>query len=316
MPKVSVCIPAYNYANFLPDAIDSVLAQTWQDFELLVIDNCSTDDTRGVVSRYMAADPRISYVCNDTNIGPVKNLNRCLELATGEYIKILCADDLLLPECLEHMVRALDQHSTVSLVASGRKLVTSDLQPIRSLAYSFRKEHIPGAAAINRCLFSGNHIGEPTAVLFRKSDISRGFSCDYAQLVDLEMWFYLLEQGDFIFLPQDLCLFRQHAAQGTKTNLKTFNFLDDEEKLFNDFISKPYIAATPLNIFNWKFTMAWNIWGQRKNCDDPTVVKKNMDRYMNCYLFFLLMVPAMISKKILRISKKLLASGSGYKGAQ
>ena len=313
MPKVSVCIPAYNYAHFLSDAIDSVLAQTCQDFELLVIDNCSIDNTKEVVNRYMADDPRISYICNESNIGPVRNLNRCLELATGEYIKILCADDLLLPTCLELMVRALDQHPTASLVASGRKLVDSDLQPIRSLAYSFREEYIPGVAAINRCLFTGNHIGEPTAVLFRKKDISRGFNSDYAQLVDLEMWFYLLEQGDFVFLPQDLCLFRQHAAQGTKTNLKTFNFLDDEEKLFNDYLSKPYISATPLNILNWKFIMVWNIWHQRKNCDDPTVVKKYMDRYMNRYLFFLLVVPAMVSKKIAKITRKLLASGSGSK---
>jgi hypothetical protein len=214
------------------------------------------------------------------------------------------------------MVRALDEHPEASLVASGRKLVTGDLQPIRSLAYSFREEYLPGTAVINRCLFNGNQIGEPTAVLFRKKDITRGFNSEYAQLVDLEMWFYLLEMGDFVFLPQDLCLFRQHEAQGTKANLKTFNFLDDEEKIFNAFLAKPYISATALNVFNWKFIMTWNIWNQRNKCDDPTVVNRYMERYMNRYLFFLLVIPAMVSKKAVKILKKLLAACPACKGAQ
>jgi glycosyltransferase involved in cell wall biosynthesis len=264
----------------------------------------------------MAADQRVSYVCNDSNIGPVGNLNRCLELANGEYIKILCADDLLLPTCLELMVRALDQYPNASLVASGRKLVASDLKPIRSIAFSFRDEYVTGVSAINRCLFNGNLIGEPTAVLFRKRDISRGFNIDFAQLVDLEMWFYLLEKGDFVFIPQDLCLFRQHAAQGTKSNLKTFGFIEDEEKLFNAFLGKPYISATPMNIFNWKFIMSWNIWNQRKICNDPTVVKEYMERYMNRYLFFLLVVPAMVCKKISKITRKLSAPRSDCKGTR
>lgn len=315
-PKVSVCIPTYNYGRFIPDAIESVLGQTFSDFELLVVDNCSTDNTRELVENYSRRDARVAYFCNEANLGMVGNWNRCLEHASGEYVKILCADDLLVPNCLERQVLELDRHPAVSLVASARRLVSSDLQPISCAAYSFREEHIPGVKVINRCLFNGNQIGEPTAVMFRKNDVTRGFNGDYAQLVDLEMWFYLLEKGNFVFLPQDLCLFRQHAAQGTKTNLKTFNFLDDEEKLFNDYIAKPYISATPLNIFNWKFIMTWNIWQQRKVCEDPSVVRDYMDRYMNRYLFFLLVIPAMVSKKITKITKKLLTSYSDYKGAQ
>jgi len=307
MPKVSVCIPAYNYAHFLKDAVDSVLAQTYRDLEVLIIDNCSTDNTKDVAISYAAVDSRITYLCNESNIGPVGNLNRCLELAQGEYVKILCADDLLLPTCLERMVKTLDQYPEVSLVAGSRRLVTSSLQPIGRVGYSFREEHIPGITAINRCLFNGNLIGEPTAVLFRKRDVSRGFNGDYAQLVDLDMWFQLLEQGDFVFLPEELCLFRQHDAQGTKTNLKTFNFLADEEKLFHDYLAKPYISATRLNIFNWKFIMAWNIWKQRKNCDDPTVVREYMDRYINHLLFFVLMLPAMGTKKLIKIYNRLSA---------
>jgi glycosyltransferase involved in cell wall biosynthesis len=314
MPKVSVCIPSYNYANYLKDAIDSVLCQTYNDFELLIVDNCSTDNTREVVEGYQLTDSRIIYYCNETNIGLVGNLNRCLELATGEYVKFLCADDLLLPACLERMVMVLDRHPDVRLVVSARKMVTSSLQPIRSLAYSFREEYIPGVKAINRCLFNGNQIGEPTAVIFRKQDASRGFRTDYSQLVDLEMWFCLLEQGDFMSLPEELCLFRQHDAQGTKTNLRTFSFLDDDERLFREYLPKPYIDATRLKVFNWKFINTWNIWKQRKDCDDQAVVRQHMDRYMNRYLFYALMLPAMGTKKIIKIWGRLSASfGQGEK---
>jgi len=292
MPKVSICIPAFNYAHFLADAIDSVLAQTYQDFELLVIDNCSTDNTKDVVGEYMSTDSRIRYVCNESNIGPVKNLNRCLELASGEYVKILCADDMLSPACLERMVAVLEQYPDVSLVASARKVVSGNLEPISRLAFSFHEEHLPGTAVINKCLFSGNLIGEPSAAMFRRSDALRGFNCGYAQLVDLEMWFYLLEQGDFAFLPEQLCLFRQHEAQRTNTNMNTFNFLVDEEKLFNDYLAKPYISVTPLKKFKYRFITAWNIWQHRKTCGDPNVVREYMDRYINRYLFFALLLPA------------------------
>jgi glycosyltransferase involved in cell wall biosynthesis len=314
MPKVSICIPAYNYAHFITDAITSVLAQTFQNFELVVIDNCSTDDTKAVVDKFMSVDSRIIYICNETNIGPVRNLNRCLELATGDYIKILCADDLLPPTCIESMTAVLDQYPEVSLVASARKIVDGDLRSVRRVGYSFNAERIPGATAINTCLFNGNLIGEPSAVMFRKKDVSRGFNPEYAQLVDLEMWFHLLEQGGFVFLPEQLCVIRYHEAQGTKKNMNTFRFLVDEERLFKDYFSKPYISASYLKTQKYKFTTAWNIWQQRKACDDPVVVRSFMDRYINRYLFYALLLPAMVVNGILNTLNRLLVLRDGKTG--
>ncbi len=307
MPKVSICIPAYNYADYLKDAIASALSQTFDDFELLIVDNCSTDGTRDVAEHYRRRDGRIVYHCNEANIGLVGNLNRCLELATGEYIKFLCADDLLLPTCLERMVEVLDRNPDVSLVTAARRMVTGTLKPIRRLAYSYRDIHIPGTEAINRCLFNGNQIGEPTAVMFRRQAAAGGFQTAYSQLVDLDMWFRLLEQGDLVSLSEELCVFRQHDEQGTKVNLRSLNFLNDEERLYHAYISKPYIHASQVNIFNWKFIMAWNIWKQRKYCNDPALVRKHIERYMNQNLFFLLMLPAMGTKKLLKIRARVSA---------
>lgn len=306
--RVSVCIPTYNHAHFLVDAVESVRNQTFSDYELVIVDNCSTDDTKEVVRQMMAHDNRIRYVCNETNVGPVGNLNRCLVLGQGDYVTILCADDLLAPAFLEKTVAALDRYPDVSLVACARTVVDEHLKPKFRTGYSARERYVPGHDVINRCLFNGNSIGEPSAVMFRKEQASRGFRMDYSQLVDLEMWFHLLEQGDFYFFPEALCSFRQYDAQGTKTNLRQFSFLDDDEKLMREFITRPYVKATPLNLYNWKFRMAFNIWKHRGYVDDPARVKEQMARFLRPALFFVVLLPAMATKKMLKIIDKLAAS--------
>src|SRR5687768_14893088 len=91
-PRVSVLIPTYNYARYLDEAIQSAIRQTFTDFEIIIVDNNSTDNTAEVISKYLT-DPRIRYYRNKSNIGLINNFNRCLELATGQYIKFLLADD-------------------------------------------------------------------------------------------------------------------------------------------------------------------------------------------------------------------------------
>jgi glycosyltransferase involved in cell wall biosynthesis len=113
-PRVSVCLPVYNGANYVADAIRSVLRQTWTDFELVVQDNCSTDTTPAVLDSFH--DTRISVERNTTNIGVVGNINRVIERSCGEYVHVLCHDDVLAPTCLEDQVRFLDAHPSVAVV--------------------------------------------------------------------------------------------------------------------------------------------------------------------------------------------------------
>src|SRR5687768_7682840 len=116
-PKVSILIPTFNYGRYLDEAIQSALQQTFRDFELIIVDNNSTDNTKEMISQYLS-DERIRYYRNETNIGLVNNFNRCLELATAPYIKFLLADDILHPELLEMFVQILDEYETVALVTS------------------------------------------------------------------------------------------------------------------------------------------------------------------------------------------------------
>ena len=140
-PKISVCIPTYNYGRFISASIESVLAQTFQDFELIIVDNCSTDDTEKIVSHYFSSCLKIKYVCNTENIGMTANWNRCLALSSGEYVKILCADDLLRPDCLQKSVEILDVNRNVELMATARLLVDENLLPGRTLRYDRSNSH-------------------------------------------------------------------------------------------------------------------------------------------------------------------------------
>lgn len=107
-PRVTVGIPVYNGAKYLGQAIESVLAQTFTDFELIICDNASTDATAAIALEYAARDARVRYTRNRENIGAQRNFNRVFELSTGEYFKWMAADDLIKPEFLKNCVAALE----------------------------------------------------------------------------------------------------------------------------------------------------------------------------------------------------------------
>ena len=219
-PRISVLIPTYNYARYLPEAIESVLAQEFGDFELLIVDDCSTDDTAGVVRPFCARDARVHFSANASNLGMVNNWNRCLEEARGEYIKFLFGDDKLChPQALGKMIALLERHPSATLAASARMILDEKSRVVdvwRPLAEGCHH----GRTILTACLMENgkNLVGEPSAVLFRKSDARRGFDARYRQMVDVEMWFHLLEKGDLAYTREPLCAFRCHPLQQTERN--------------------------------------------------------------------------------------------------
>ncbi len=212
-PRVSVCIPTYQGAGTIAAAIDSVLEQTFGDFELIVVDDGSTDDTQAVVAS--RADPRLDYLRNDHNLGPQGNWNRCLALARGDYIKLLPHDDLLHPHCLARQAKVLDDDraARLALVFSARDVIGPSGRVL------LRARGFPGAGVgplprgevIRLCLRRGtNLIGEPGAVLFRRELAQRvgGFDMRHPYVIDLEYWLRLLEHGKAWYCPEALASFR------------------------------------------------------------------------------------------------------------
>lgn len=117
-PRVSIGIPVYNGELYLEEAIESIVAQTFEDFELIISDNASTDRTEEICQAYAAKDRRIRYYRNEKNLGPARNYNRVFELAKGEYFKWAAHDDLLAPEYLERCVEVLDRNPELVLCYS------------------------------------------------------------------------------------------------------------------------------------------------------------------------------------------------------
>ena len=274
-PLVSICIPTYNHAHFLADAIGSALFQNERDLEVLVVDNCSTDNTQSVVEAFCRSDVRVRYVRNQTNLGLVGNLNRCLELASGVYIKYLLADDLLEADCVSRMIGAMASAPDVVLVACRRQLVAMDLNPTRIAGLRTMSGTLDGRRMIDYTLFNGNYIGEPTGTLFRKEDALRGFSAEFKRLVDVEMWFHLLEKGALIYLEEALVKVRQHDSQETHGIIRTLDFIDEEIDLYLRYVGKPYVRATLLRRLKWRFKTAWIYpFAQAAEADCGAVMRK------------------------------------------
>jgi len=219
-PSVSVLIPSYNCARYLPETIESVLAQNFRDFELVILDDRSSDSSNEVLERYARRDERIQYRLNERNLGLVGNWNACLSAAHGKYVKYLHSDDKLTrPTALENLVTLLEEQPSASLAACGREIIDENSRRVRIKGFAGRRLTVPGAAAIARTVGTGsNLIGEPSCVLFRRADAARGFDPQYRQLVDLEMWFHLLRRGDLVFTPECLCAFRRHDRQQSNVN--------------------------------------------------------------------------------------------------
>lgn len=123
VPRVTIGLPIYNGQNYLAQTMDSILAQTYRDFEIIISDNASTDQTESICREYAARDARVHYYRNETNIGASANYNRVFELGQGAYFKWAAHDDLLAPTYLERCVEVLDRDPDVVLAYTQAKAI-------------------------------------------------------------------------------------------------------------------------------------------------------------------------------------------------
>jgi glycosyltransferase involved in cell wall biosynthesis len=212
-PAVSVCIPAYNYGRFLARAIDSVLAQDYRDFELIVVDNASEDDTPAVLARY---GERIQAHRNERNVGLFGNFARCLELARGEHVKFLAADDWLHPAYLVEAVALMDRHPGAAIVSGPGFFVDGDGRVYgMGTTGVFEPGLVRGDVALRAQADLLNVIGMPSNTLLRRAavDAAGGFDARFAPAADVHLWGKLLARHDLAWLAQPRCYLRIHAAK-------------------------------------------------------------------------------------------------------
>lgn len=218
-PKISVLMPCYRQERFVEEAVASLLAQGFGDWELVASDDASPDGTATVLKKLACGDSRIRFFRQPRNLGMVENWNFCLREARGEAVKMMGGDDVLRrPDCLSRQWRDL-QKPGVALAACGRTLIDDGSRPWRTLA-ELPSGVFPSATVIPRMLrHQDNLIGEPVCCLFRRQDARRGFEVHRQQSTDVEMWFHLLEQGALSYEPEPLVSFRVHPSQKSAANL-------------------------------------------------------------------------------------------------
>jgi len=213
--KISVCIPTYNSAAYIRECIESVLAQEGVELEVIVSDNASKDDTWGIIQSF--SDTRIRAVRSSQNSGMTVNFNRALREATGEYVKLLCSDDLLEPNSLTQQAKLLDEHPELAMVTSATRLIDSHNRELAVVKWFSKPVIIETLNLRTISLIYGNVVGEPSAVLFRREAWLRAgaFKDGLVTLIDLDMWFRLVRQGGLGYLPVPLSRIRRHKLSMT-----------------------------------------------------------------------------------------------------
>jgi glycosyltransferase involved in cell wall biosynthesis len=216
-PTVSICVPAYQAEYHLRKTLDSVLAQDHSSFEVVVVDNHSTDGTRAILDGFH--DDRLRIIRNSTTLPMVENFNTAVRNSRGRYVKLVCADDLLRRDCVRRQAKVLDEQDDVVLVSARTDFVDDHgdlMRPARGLAGITGRHTAPEVArAIVR---SGtNPIGAPVATMFRRSDFDRvgGFAEGPRFVTDLELWIRLLAHGAFYGLADTLASFRLAGESAT-----------------------------------------------------------------------------------------------------
>lgn len=214
-PRVSVVIPAYNNAGVIGETIESVLAQTGVDLQLVVADHSSTDGTRDVVGRY-AGDSRLTILDTPAGGGAPRNWNRVTAEATGEFTKLVCGDDVLRPGVLARQAQLLSDTGAV-LTACRRDIVDADSKVLfRGWGLKGLGSRMSGRDAVRRVVRAGsNQFGEPASVMMRTSvlhDVGDWYDA-FPYLIDQASYTRVLMQGDFVPDTEVGATFRMSTTQ-------------------------------------------------------------------------------------------------------
>lgn len=219
--KISVVMAAYNAEKYLKEAMDSILSQTFGDFELIVIDDASADGSGQILRGYAAKDSRVVVLVNEQNLGLTKSLNKGLSVAKGEYIARMDADDISVPDRFEKQVAFLDSHPDYSFVSCIGRYIDEDGKEEQLRLFPETNEEI---YAMMPKVDAVMHPG----VMFRREDIRKiGDYCeDFRVVQDYDLWFRGMAAGyKFYNIQEPLVLFRRNDSYNARKS-KAYRMVD------------------------------------------------------------------------------------------
>jgi glycosyltransferase involved in cell wall biosynthesis len=244
VPTVSVCIPTYNSASYVAQTLDSILAQTYRDFEIIVSDNCSSDETRSILREYESAHG-IRLHFNERNIGPGANFNKLIDLARGELVAIYHADDLYEPSIVSTCVNVFMEDDEIALVGTMATAINSTGEKL----FDYSLPHFLVSGGIRRYGFDeamrgvistlGNEIFFITpSIMVRKSlynQLGRFDESSYKCSGDYEMWLRIARRRPVAIIDKPLMNYRLHDKQGSELEVRKNVELPDLLLVFDEY---------------------------------------------------------------------------------
>jgi glycosyltransferase involved in cell wall biosynthesis len=215
-PTLSVLVLNYNYGHYLPGCLDSILAQSFTDFELIVTDDCSKDDSRGTIERYAARDSRIRPNLHEVNAGFARSLiEGTEELSRGEFLMVVSADDLVVhPAAFATQIELLRRHPRAAFCFSAVELIGPGSGE-RSVDQSYPEEVALEPAAALQALFDRSARPPHSGTMIRRQHYQAcgGYRRDIKMALDLAIWVSLAIEGGFAYSPLVLDGYRVHESQ-------------------------------------------------------------------------------------------------------
>ena len=236
MPKVSVVMPVYSSEKYVGEAIESILVQTYNDFELIVIDDCSKDSSAKIIEKY-TNDSRVHFIKNETNQGFLYGLNKGIELAKGEYIARLDDDDVCYPTRLEKQIEYLDKNRDVVLVGTHIDLLQNGKYIAKEKAPINEKNEIKFSLPFGNYLIAHSSFMMRKEVLIKNNIVYEKF----VQTPDYNMLCNMSRVGDLYCLDEPLCAWRIHEAQSTQIRTRKMKQYED------DLTKHDHIEKLPIN---------------------------------------------------------------------
>ena len=214
-PKISVLMPVYNTEKYIAEAIESILNQTFRDFEFIIIDDCSTDKTWEIIEKYDKIDNRIVVLKNEKNLKIPANRNKLVSMAKGKYIIWQDADDISMPYRIEKQYNFMEENPEVGICGGWLQFFNENgNQSIRKYASDDK--------SLRKTIFRYSPVAQPVAIIRKKIIYEVGkYNTDYQVAQDLDMSFRIGMKYKFANIPEILLNYCEHNKSVTFSKLKT-----------------------------------------------------------------------------------------------
>ncbi len=261
MPEVSIIVPNYNHAEYLPQRLNSIFNQTYKDYEVILLDDASSDNSVEILKQH-ASHPKVShFIVNKKNSGSTfKQWEKGLKLAKGIYIWIAESDDIAHPDFLYKTIEQFDNNDNISVVCVGSSFINENDIIIEDQSIYNKYINRSGIKEIKEKLIYYNTIQNASAVLFKRNTYLKSIKnfTNFSYCGDWYFWSKILLTGNIIFLPEKLNLFRRHSNNVSFNAEKNGLLFKEGFQIFIELINKKDIGFTKK-----EKNKIWNDWSNR-----------------------------------------------------